>query len=169
MTVKQVAKQLEIELDTCSYLLKEMFAQSLVRCLNEEARRSRVYWLTELGKRCRRTLREQEGLPHLGHDFPRMNWSVYGWVCFSHRSAIIKALDRPLQPAAIKRRARFQNPQIKMSANNVRDVIRLLIERKIVTPIIIGGKTHPRYQLTELGQKLQVLLLGAETRTPEAP
>ena len=108
-------------------------------------------------------------MPQLGDDFPRVKWSMYGWVCFSHRSAIIKALDRPLQPAAIKGRARFQNPKIKMSANNVRDVIRLFVKRQIVTPIIIGRKTHPRYQLTELGRKLQVLLLGAQTKRPEAP
>ena len=52
-------------------------------------------------------------------------------VCFSHRAAVIQALDRAMQPAAIKRKAKSQNPDLKMSANNVRDVIKLFLQRGI--------------------------------------
>jgi predicted DNA-binding transcriptional regulator len=74
-------------------------------------------------------------------------------------------MDEPLQPAAIKRRARRHDPEIRMSANNVRDVIQVFLRRGIVTSVLERGKTHPRYELTETGRQLQQLLLRAETTT----
>ena len=76
--------------------------------------------------------------------------------------AIIKAMKEPLQPATIKRRARSLDPNLRMSANNVRDVIRLLLDRGIVRRVEIKKKRHPRYELTELGRVIQELLLRAE-------
>ena len=138
---------------------------SLVECLNPAARRSRVNWLTELGVVCQGELVKSKGLTEVKHDFPRVDWEAYGWICFSHRSAVVKALTRPMQPATIKRVGRFRDPQIRMSANNVRDIIRLFLERGIVQKVSIRGKAHPRYELTEMGRKMQDLLFSAERRT----
>jgi hypothetical protein len=135
--------------------------KKLVSCLNPESNRSRVYWLTAHGTACRRTLFGREETP-----LPALDWRLYGWACFSHRSAIIKALDQPLQPAAIKRRARHQNPALRMSANNVRDVIRLFLQHGIVTKTEPPGAAHPRYELTATGKELQRLLFTAETQVP---
>jgi hypothetical protein len=103
-------------------------------------------------------------MPRLVHDYPNLDWQLYGEVCFSHRAAVLKTLTQPMQPAHIKRRARFQDPTIRMSANNVRDVIRFLRSKRIVQPVELRKKAHPRYQLTDTGRQIQRLLLQAEVR-----
>ena len=162
VTIKQLSKLTNFRQDACSYIIWELRIYELVYCLNDQARRSRLYWLTDLGKTCQRKLLEENDLPFLDHNFPDIDWDLYGWVCYSHRSVIIKVLKRPLQPSEIKRTARFLYPSIRMSANNVRDVMRLFIQRDIVRKIHIKGRVHPRYELTELGKKIQLLLLQAE-------
>ncbi|MFC1780851.1 hypothetical protein ACFLZ8_01125 [Planctomycetota bacterium] len=94
----------------------------------------------------------------MAKDLPDIDWELYGWVCFSHRAAIIKALTESMQPAKIKHRAKQQNPKIKMSANNVRDIIKLFLEKEIVEPVKVGKRAHLRYELTELGRNIQGLL-----------
>ena len=72
-----------------------------------------------------------------------------------------KATDgsrRDMYPAEIKRRARFKNPGIRMSANNVRDVIQVLLKEGIVEKVEIRKKAHLRYRLTGLGEKIWELL-----------
>lgn len=126
-------------------VLYRLRRQGRVECLNPEARRSRVY---------ARTGTRREGV----------DWELYGWVSYSHRRAVLLALDEPRQPAGIKRRARFLQPGIRMSANNVRDVIRLFHARGIVRPVHVRKRAHPRYELTRLGEQLQRLVLEGETR-----
>ena len=121
-----------------------------------------MYWLTQLGMECSRKLRGDSGLPSLKYDVPSVNWELYGAVCFSHRSAVLKALGNPLQPAAIKRMALRQNPKARISANNVRDVIRLFEQRGVVRKVWVKGRSHPRYELTDTGKALRLLLLRAE-------
>jgi len=163
MTATQLARNLEMNRDCCSDVLWELSVYQLVECLNPNARRSRLYWLTELGKECQGRLRASLRKESLKYDFPSADWDLYGWCCFSHRSAIIKALEEPLQPAAVKRKARFQNPDIRMSANNVRDIIRLLLEKRIVIKVPPKGKVRPKYELTEDGKDLQVLLWESQS------
>jgi hypothetical protein len=93
---------------------------------------------------------------------PQIDWTLFGWVCFSHRAAVLKALTMPLQPATIKRRARSQVPGLRMSANNVRDVIRLFLEKGIVRPVHLRKRTFPAYEPTATGQALRELLFRAE-------
>ena len=158
MTALQLSKHTGLSLDCCSYVLDEMSFHKLVKCMNKWSRRSRLYWLTNLGKECQRQLLKDDGKPKIACDFPKVDWEVYGWVCYTHRAAVIRALTEALQPAAIKRRARLQNPDLRMSANNVRDVIKLLLQKDIVEPVEVRKKVHLRYQLTELGRDLQNLL-----------
>ena len=162
VTIKQLSKLTSFREDACSYIIWELRIYELVYCLNDQARRSRLYWLTDLGKTCQRKLLAENDLPFLDHNFPNVDWNLYGWVCYSHRSTIIKVLTKPLQPSEIKRKAKFLYPSITMSANNVRDVIKLFLEKGIVTRIYFPGKAHPRYELTHLGKDLQRLLLFSE-------
>jgi DNA-binding HxlR family transcriptional regulator len=69
-----------------------------------------------------------------------------------------------MQAAAVKRRAVFQNPQLRMSANNVRDVMRYLLSTGIARRVEVRKKAHPRYELTDLGRTFQQLLVGTKTR-----
>ena len=131
----------------------------MTRCLNAAARRSRVYWLTRLGQACRRQL-DSGYRP----TFAQVDWEIYGQVCFSHRAAVIKAIMEPLQPATIKRVALYRDPLLRMSANNVRDVIRFLRRKGVVYPVWVRRKAHIHYQLTEHGRRLQELLLRAEVK-----
>jgi hypothetical protein len=87
-------------------------------------------------------------------------------VCYSQRRAVLEALDAPRYPAAMKRRARYLHPGIRLSANNVRDVIHLFHERGIVTPIHVAGRVHPHYALTEQGKVLQRLVWEREASHP---
>ena len=146
----------------CSPLLAELSIYTLVFCLNAAARRSRLYWLTELGTLCQRRLYAAEGSSPPEHLLPSLDWALYGRMCFSHRAPVIRTLNEPLQPAAIKRRARAWQPQLRISANNVRDVIRLLAAWGVVRPVQVRRKVHLRYELTDTGKAIQQLLDRAE-------
>jgi hypothetical protein len=159
MTAKQLARRLDHDRDECSELLAELALHRMVRCLNPEAQRSRVFWLTSLGIACQKRLSEAAYLPWVAPKIPLIDWSLYGWVCFSHRSAIVRALSRPMQPAEIKRRAKMSYPDLRMSANNVRDAMGLLLAKGIVSPVRIRGQRHLRYELSGIGQVLRELLV----------
>ncbi len=161
-TAKQLAHRVQFSLDGCSYVFWELTRYRLLRCLNPLANRSRLYWLTGLGRDSQRLLFKKAGHEPRAHAFPTVDWGLYGWICHNHRSAIIKALTFPMQPAAIKRRAVGHDGSLRMSANNVRDVMRLFLAHAVVQPVRIRRKAHPRYELTETGQKLRQLLLAAE-------
>ncbi len=98
LTVKQLSRRLSLSLDESGSAVRTLRRRGLVRCLNPEARRSRVY------RRC--SLEHPERETAVAQD-----WGLYGWVCFSHRAAVLKALDQPRRPADIKRRARFLDPE----------------------------------------------------------
>ena len=67
-----------------------------------------------------------------------------------------------MQPAEIKKVLRIRRPNVKISANNVRDIIKLFLARNIVSLVKIRKKAHPKYELTDLGTKLRQLLLRAD-------
>ena len=162
LTAKQLSRRTGIGIDSCSFLLWQFGLYDLVYCLNPEARSNRLHWITNLGNTCQRKLRQSHGLSSLIHHFPNVNWELYGSVCYIHRSSVIKALVEPMQPAEINRRARSQNPDIRMSANNVRDVIRIFLDDGIVRPVWFQKKAHPNYELTEEATTFRELLLGAD-------
>ena len=162
ITAKQLSQRVGIPVDTCSYLVAKFTFKGLLICLNPSAIKSRLYWLTEFGIRCRKQLHQGLDLLHKEYNLPDINWHLYGWVNFNHRSAIIKTLTTPMQPAEIKKVLRIHRPNIKISANNVRDIIKLFLARDIVRPMKIRKKAHPRYELTDLGTKLRQLLIRAD-------
>jgi predicted transcriptional regulator len=162
LTAKQIARKTGIPMDTCSYTVAKFTVKSLVTCLNPEARNSRLYWITELGRQCRKQLHQDKNLPYKEYDLPSVNWPLYGWLCYSHRAAIIRILTEPMQPSKIKRTLRNHKPNIKISANNIRDVIKLLLEKGIVQKVFVRKKAHPRYELTDSGKQFRQLLIQSE-------
>jgi hypothetical protein len=162
ITAKQLSQRTGIPADTSSYLLAKLKIKGLLICLNPDAIKSRVYWLTEFGIRCRKQLHQDLDLLYKEYDLPDINWLLYGWLNFNHRSAVIKTLITPMQPAEIKKVLRSRRPNIKISANNVRDIIKLFLARDIVSPVKIRKKAHLRYELTDSGTKLRQLLLRVD-------
>lgn len=161
MTVTQIANCTGIETRTCAHALHDLCFAGLATCLNPEAKASRLYWFRNIGLLTLRHLREKEDRAPMEWEPPTVDWRVYGSVCFRHRQAVILALSEPLQPSAIRRRATAQNPGLRMSANNTRDIIRIFLAKGIVSPVVVRKKAHPRYELTPLGRQLQALLLHA--------
>ena len=162
LTTQQLSRKTGLPFNVCREVIPQLAACGLVRCLNENARRGRLYWLTKLGESCQPGLLKQLDKKPLEHCVPELDWELYGWVCFNHRSAIIKVLTEPMQPATIKRKARARAPTLHMSANNVRNVIRLFLAHGIVHPVRVRKKAHLRYELTELGKRFQELLWRVE-------
>jgi transcription initiation factor IIE alpha subunit len=161
ITAKQLAQRTGIPVDTCSYIIAKSTVQDLLICLNPKARSSRLYGLTELGIRCQAQLREDLKLPQKEYNYSDIDWNLYGWICFSHRAAVIKTLLTPMQPSEIKRTIRKKKAKMKISANNIRDIVKLLLEKRIVHKVFVKKKAHPKYELTDLGIKLRQLLVRA--------
>lgn len=81
-------------------------------------------------------------------------------MCYRHRAAVIEAIRGQVQAAAVKRRAVARDPLLRMSANNVRDVMKHLLAAELVLKVQMKRKRHPRYELTELGRAFRELLIG---------
>ena len=159
---KQIGIRTGIPLDTCSYVAAKLVTKGLLACLNPEARNSRLYWLTDLGLLCHKKLHQDLDLTHEEYDLPSIDWSLYGWICFNHRSIVIKTLASPMQPSEIKRMIRKKKADTKISANNIRDVVKLLLKKGIVQKVFIRKKAHPRYELTDSGNQFRELLMQSE-------
>jgi len=165
MTAKQVGRRSGLGLDAVSHLLRRMATKALVTCVNPEARCSRLYRVTDLGRRCQDRMQRDLALPRYAQpisDCDGIDWDLYGWICFNHRTIIVRTLTQPMQPSEIKRIIRTRKPHIKISANNIRDVMKLLLSKGIVRPVKVRRKAHLRYELTDLGRRLQRLLIRAE-------
>ena len=162
LTATHIAQRTNISLDACLHVLWVLSLYNIVYCLNKDTRYNRVYWLTELGKRCQQKLREDKSLRPLARNFPSIPWNLFGSVCYSHRSTVIKTMHEPMQAAKVKRKALYQNSKLRMSANNVRDVMKYLLSKDIVRKVYVRRKRHPRYELTELGKEFKGLLISAK-------
>ena len=161
ITATQLSRRLGVLANRCSKAIAQLRSQNLVKCLNPNATRSRLFCLTKKGIHCRQ---EMDTENRVSYDIPEINWEIYATLCFSHRSHVMKTLSIAMQPSEIKRRATFRTPGLKMSANNVRDVIRYLKFNGIVFPVKQAKRAHPRYELTETGLQMRQLLLQAEVQ-----
>ena len=161
MTATHVARRTGISRDSCLHHLWTLTHRKILRCLNPDTRFIRLYTLTNLGKACRRCLDDpQRGSGLFTYHEPEIPWDTYSSVCYRHRAAVVKSMREPLQAAAIKRRARLRDAELRMSANNVRDVMKHLLKVGVARRINLRKKKHPRYELTELGEQFQRLLLN---------
>lgn len=162
LTGKQIGRRTGIPIDTCSYVVAKLVTRGLLTCLNPEARNSRLYWLTDLGIQCRKRLHRDLALAYEEYDLPCIDWALYGWICYSHRSIVMKTLTAPMQPSEIKRTIRKRKAGMKISANNIRDVVKLLLKKGIVQKVCVRKKAHPRYELTDSGNQFRELLIQSE-------
>lgn len=163
LTGKQIGRRTGIPMDTCSYVVAKLVTKGVLTCLNPEARNSRLYWLTGLGRQSQRKLHQDLGLMYEEFDLPGVDWALYGWICFSHRSIVMKTLTTPMQPSEIKRAIRKRKSGMKISANNIRDVVKLLLEKGIIQKVYVRKKAHPQYELTDSGIQFRELLMQSET------
>ena len=163
LTARQIGRRTGISTDTCSYVVAKFAAKGLVICLNPKARNSRLYWVTNVGRHCRKQLHQDLNMSEKAHDVPNVDWDLYGWVCYRHRAAIIRSMASPMQPSEVKRVLRVHRPTIRISANNIRDVIKLLLEKGLVQKVFVRKKAHPRYELTDPGSQFRKLLMQAES------
>lgn len=162
LTAKQVSKKTGIPMDTCSYVIAKYVKKGALNCLNPKARNSRLYWFTNAGILSQKELCRRLNIAYIEPNLPEIDWELYGWVCFSHRSIVIRALTLAMQPSEVKKVLRLQKVNTKISANNIRDVMRLLLSKGIVRPVKVKKRAHLRYELTELGIKLRQLLIRAD-------
>jgi len=159
LTARQISNKTGIPAATCSYIIKGFVDFRVMVCLNPAAQNSRAYGLSEFGIRCRKHC-----IPDCSeYRSINVDWSIYGWTCYNQRSAILRMLTEPMQPSEIRHKIKTKLPQVRISANNTRDVIRLLLEKEIVQKVYVRKKAHPLYEITELGAKLQSLLVKAES------
>ena len=162
LTATQLARRTGTRRDQCSKVITGLLSQALARCRNAGARRSRLYWVTRPGQRLRDRVRKLLELAPCSVPPSDVDWNTYGWLCYTHRSAVVKALDRPMRPAEIKHRARFLDTAVRISVSNVRDIVRLLLARGIAEPVRIRRRSRPRYQLTASGRQFRDLLIRAD-------
>jgi hypothetical protein len=57
-----------------------------------------------------------------------------------------------MQLASTRRKIKQLFPGMKISANNVADILRLFLKERIIKPVNIPQKAFCRYELTELGE-----------------
>ncbi len=165
LTTAQLAKRLSIDRERCSHLIRTLAEQGHISCLNALAARSRLYW-HEGSAMSHPPVKNQESptsAAALPHDLiEHVDWELYGWLCFSHRSAVLRALDEPRNAASLRRAARFADPSLRMSSNNARDVLTAMSERGVV-----AREPQPNrrtvYHLSDSGRLFRRLLLGAES------
>ena len=162
VTADQIARRLNISLDSSSSALRDMNKFGLLQCLNISSRTSRLYWLSDKGIECHRKLLKESGLESINYELPDVDWNLYGWTCYRHRSVVLKVLRIPLKPSDIKRLIYRLYPETRISANNVRDIIRLFEKRGIVQRLAVRKKKYPFYALTKFGETLRALHLNTE-------
>lgn len=158
LTATQLARRCGLSRAACSRVLSDLAHFRLARCTNPSARRSRAYELTDAA---RRALGKSASLPTPGVTPDEL--SIFGWLCYRHRAAVVQALSRPMSPSEIKRRAQQRDATLRISSGNVRAVLRLLESRGVARRVRVGRFTYPQFELTPLGSGARELLASAES------
>lgn len=162
LTATQLATRLSINDSTCMSVIGDLTGVGLCTCLNPRATKSRLFFPTEAGSRLQTRVRRLFRLPTEKPSIPaEVDWDRYGFTCFSHRAAIVQTLSQPLAAAEIKRRIRKRDPSVRISANNIRDALKLLESRQIVMRVQVGKRRHPSFALTPVGHPFPDLLHAA--------
>jgi len=121
-----------------------------------------LYWLTEDGKAVRDQLAELYGRGPVAEP-ASVNWLLYGQLCFRHRRAVLLALQGHMRPPHVKKRALASNASLRMSVDNCREVLHWMERHGVVRRVRVGRECYASYELTEVGEKCQVLLRRAVT------
>lgn len=161
LTARQLGRKTGLGQQSSGSLLSKFAARQLCVCINPEARTSRLYKLTRLGKELQDILKQELNLTINNTSVKDIDWQLYGRLCYRHRSLVLISLTEPMQPAQIRRKIRSRNRAAKISANNVRDVIRFFEKEKIVKKVFVKKKARPKYELTGSGWIFRELLIKA--------
>ena len=161
LTATQCSARARVPRSECCAVLRRLHADRLVVCLNPGAVNHRVYWLTARGIKMQASLYRDQELEPPTLTYPDLDWELYGRTCSTHRSLVIRALREPMQPSRTRLLAKMRDATIRMSGNNARDAIRFLHEQGVVHRIPRRRKSHPFYELTPKGKKIQWLQLRA--------
>lgn len=161
LTATQCSARARVPRSECCAVLRRLHADRLVVCLNPGAVNHRVYWLTTRGAKMQASLYRDQELEPPTLTYPDLDWELYGRTCSTHRSLVIRALREPMQPARIRLLAKMRDATIRMSGNNARDAIRFLHAQCVVRRIPRRRRSHPFYELTQPGKKIQWLQLRA--------
>ena len=159
MTGRQLSQILKIDLNVCGHILRSFRKRGLAYCCNPQAKISRLYYLTLDGKVCLSKFSDSGNSNFVSENIYDFDWETFGWVCFSRRASILKVLNEPMNSPTIRRRILSNNYTSSIGEGNIRDVIREFLKKGIVKKVWIRKRVHPRYELTDLGKKLQSLLM----------
>ena len=165
LTANQIGLKLNMNSAKCSRILQDFSIKGLAICLNPGARMSRLYDLTAQGRQCQEQICIELNIPLKTIHKISADWGLYGWICFRHRSSVIKILTEPMQPSEMKRKLLRRDSSVNISSNNIRDIIKLFKIRGIVTKVYDKKKVHPLYELSDTGKKLYKLLIMEKTVT----
>jgi hypothetical protein len=164
LSATHVAARTGLRLVHASFVLGELLSAQLLQSLTLHATGSRILWLTRLGERVQRALRGETAAGPPG-SFPIVDFHLLSLVSFSHRSAVLRTLDRPLQATEIRKRSRLENPTQRMNSSNVRDVLGVFRRHGLVVPVRRRKRSYPKWSLSEVGVSVRELLVGATTRS----
>lgn len=162
LTATHLARRTRIDRDVCSKVLGLYSEAFIVRVLNPDATRSRLYWLTDFGQECRELLDETRHCRWRRVQLPEIDWLIYGWLHYSHRSAILRALSGAMSPSAVKRQIRRRDENVAISRGNIRVALRDMARAGVVERVFAPRRKFALYRLTPVGIAMQSLMKGAE-------
>ncbi len=163
LTATQIAKRTQMARDHVSDVVRELGIYKLCYCCNPESVRGRVVTLTKLGRKCRERLLRRYKLTELPCHTGEVDCNLLGWAVFRHRASVIKVLDRPMRAVTARKLAISKDSELRMSSNNARDVLKLVVKNGIAEAVEERKQAHPIYQLTDAGRQVQTLLYQAES------
>jgi DNA-binding MarR family transcriptional regulator len=135
-----------------SSTIKQLVGLKLIYCLTPKAKVGKLYGLINKGKKLRKKILLEKGLPFSYVQPPDVNWQSYGWiVCGKQRKAILKAMKMPLPLKYIKERAQAYNRLI--SRMNTNDILQLFVKKRIAVKIWRGNRVI--FRLTKIGEKIR--------------
>jgi hypothetical protein len=163
LTADQLAMRLSKARTVTSEVLRQLRIYRLVACLNQAARQNRVYGLTEEGVA---QLALLQGVPNASVPPTALeDWALYGDLCFRHRRTVLLTLRGRMRPPQVKRIALANNPRLRMSIDNTREVLWWMTARNVVRAVRPHGMRYALYELTDMGRRCQALMRQAMARS----
>lgn len=156
MTTGQLAARSGVADRRTSHLIRHMSRHGVVRCLTPSSRGNKVWWLTTAGERIQAACVRQQGTKRRKVQVLQVSWEVYSKVCFRHRMAVMRAVRGRMRVSQIKKQACERDRSLRISDNNVRDVLRVLATMGLVSRTRVKKKVL--FELTAVGKEMQQLL-----------
>jgi len=149
-------------MNLCKKSMYFLRAYGLVTCLTPYRTRHRLYWLTQLGADCQEGLVQHHRLERIPHSFPELDYAVYAALTARNRRAVVLSLTYPMRAMEVKKRAIGVYPQIRMTGDHTRELLRRLVRLGVVEREFAFDRSYSRFRLSATGRLMHNLLLGAE-------